>query len=698
MKISQIEFNNFRIYKGYHKIVLNAPEEGNIVIISGKNGFGKTTFLMSLVWCLYGRQMAEVDEPYKQEIKKAGGYSKYISNSLNRLAKVEGDTSFSVSLTITDIEIPDLPCNKITISRSFDVETGASDTLNILVDGHENELTKGEEQAELFIRDFIMPKEIAKFFFFDAEKIVSLAEITTAEQRRALSLSYSEVLGIKKYEDLKASLEELQVRLRSESASKDEREALNNLEAEIKNHEIIIADNQERIRELEEERDRMTYEVNLLQEKLIREGNIITIEELEELKTKEVNLVHRLDELSNQIKASFDLIPFAIAGGKLFEVVNQVASELAYKRNKYKVDNVNDVTNAIIDDIINEPKPEGLLIQHQVEDYYKGLIRQVIKKHFFEDVDEIDEEFQPLHDFSDQKLNELQALTSNLKISFKEKFSRITGDVNQLRNERDAIRRKIRGAEADQEDPIIADVREKKEDFERMVLEKGELIGRLKEESDRLKLEITHKEKAKKEIAKKLTASKKNKKKDKETSILISELGAFIIEFKKQKKALLEEEILEGLKMLMHKQNFIHRAEVEIIGEDIDIHLYNVRDERIRKESLSKGEQQMYATALLRGLVEGSAIEFPVFIDSPMQKFDDEHARNIIKHFYPNISKQVVLFPLINKEMNEEEYELILPKVARSYLIHNVSDDESGFVEISPTKLFEEHNRKYNAN
>lgn len=698
MRISQIEFKNFRIYKGYHKIILNALDEKNIVIISGKNGFGKTTFLMSLVWCLYGRQMAEVDEPYKQEIKKAGGYSKYISNSLNRLAKVEGDTTFSVSLTITDIEIPDLPCKKITISRTFDVETGSSDVLTILVDGHENELTKGDEQAELFIRDFIMPKEIAKFFFFDAEKIVSLAEITTSEQRRALSLSYSEVLGIKKYEDLKASLEELQVRLRSESASKRERETLNTLEAEIKNDLLVINDNQDKIRETEEERDRMSYDMNLLQEKLIREGNIITVGELAELKQKEAQISVRLEELNNQIKASFDIIPFAIAGGKLFEVINQVASEQAFKQNKYKIDNVNDITNAIIDDIINEPKPKGLLIQHQVEDYYKELIRRVVKKHFFEDVNEPDEEFQTLHDFSDRGLNELHALASNLKSSFKEKFSRITGDVNQLRNERDAIRRKIRSAEADQEDPIIAEVREKKEFLERVVLEKGELIGRLKEESDRLKLEITHKEKAKKEIARKLTASKKNKKKDEETTILINELSLFIIEFKKQKKALLEEEILEGLKMLMHKQNFIQRAEVEIIGEDIDIHLYNARNERIRKESLSKGEQQMYATALLRGLVEGSAIEFPVFIDSPMQKFDDEHARNIIKYFYPNISKQVVLFPLINKEMNEQEYRLIQPKVARSYLIHNVSDDESGFVEVSPGELFDEHNQKYNAN
>ena len=54
MIIKEIELNNFRIYKGVNKIDLTPNGERNIIIVSGNNGFGKTTFLMSLVWCLYG--------------------------------------------------------------------------------------------------------------------------------------------------------------------------------------------------------------------------------------------------------------------------------------------------------------------------------------------------------------------------------------------------------------------------------------------------------------------------------------------------------------------------------------------------------------------------------------------------------------------------------------------------------------------
>ncbi len=62
MKISKIKFNNFRIYKGENEITfLPSQQDKNINIVAGKNGFGKTTFLTSLIWCFYGKMMVEVE-------------------------------------------------------------------------------------------------------------------------------------------------------------------------------------------------------------------------------------------------------------------------------------------------------------------------------------------------------------------------------------------------------------------------------------------------------------------------------------------------------------------------------------------------------------------------------------------------------------------------------------------------------------
>jgi DNA sulfur modification protein DndD len=106
----------------------------------------------------------------------------------------------------------------------------------------------------------------------------------------------------------------------------------------------------------------------------------------------------------------------------------------------------------------------------------------------------------------------------------------------------------------------------------------------------------------------------------------------------------------------------------------------------------------MYATALLHGLVAESEIVFPVFIDSPMQKFDEEHAGNIIKYFYPTISDQVIIFPLVNKELTQREFKVLESKIVKAYLITNIDPDKSTFVETKPSEFFNTYNSLYNAN
>ena len=149
----------------------------------------------------------------------------------------------------------------------------------------------------------------------------------------------------------------------------------------------------------------------------------------------------------------------------------------------------------------------------------------------------------------------------------------------------------------------------------------------------------------------------------------------------------------------MHKRGFIKKVLVDINqeGNDVDINLLDANGQKIDKSSLSKGESQMYASALLKSLVDESDIDFPVFIDSPMQKFDKEHAENVIKEFYPNVSKQVILFPLIHKELTESEYELLKPNVSRTYIIDNVKNYQSQFVEFESDNLIKEYNKLYAA-
>src|SRR5690606_4022146 len=191
-------------------------------------GFGKTTFLTSLIWGFYGNLMVQVEDKYKKDIKNAGGYEKYLYSLMNiDAAQNLIEDRFEVEIQLKDLSIPSIPCRTVDIKRSFNIKT-QTEELKILIDGDENELTK-EVGYEVFINDFILPREIAKFFFFDAEKIVALAEAKSKSELRSLSRAYSEVLGIKKYEELKHHLESLLIRLKRRGVTELEHHKLTEL-------------------------------------------------------------------------------------------------------------------------------------------------------------------------------------------------------------------------------------------------------------------------------------------------------------------------------------------------------------------------------------------------------------------------------------------------------------------------------------
>ncbi len=701
MVIKSIELENFRIYKDYNKIDFTFSEDKNIYIISGKNGFGKTTFLMSLVWCLYGKQMQEVDDLYKKEIQDHASYPKYIVNSLNRKAQAEGENQFSVKITIINAVIPELSCNEISIKRTYNVSSKTED-LQVLIDGFENETvrelsTDKVSSAEMFIRDYLLPIEIAKFFFFDAEKIVTLAEVNTIEQRRNLSKAYSEILGIKKYELLKDEFEDIQKRLRAKDESKEEKERLNFLEAEIKNLELEVLANEKVCAELKEKKVELRYDSNKLQERLIRIGNTMSVDDLDEIRENEKNLDLKLKSIASDIQEYMEIIPFVIAGGKLAEVSDQINDEENYKNNLFKQEEVREVSDNIVTDLISEQRNFKGVITREVQNFYFDTISKLVKKHFYFDVPNLPTDFKAIHDFSSSEQNELNAFIQKLKFSVKDKFKNLTYQNNIVRNELAQIRRKIADAEAKEEDAVVKTDRESRDAIEREIIRIESQIEILLLAIGKAKQEIENKKRQSKEISNKTKASEVNFEKDEYLTRSIQKLKKFIVKFKDRKKASLEKQILEGLQTLMHKKGFIDEVKVSISDEFIDIDLINKKTGVIPKQGLSKGEQQMYATALLHGLVAESEIEFPVFIDSPMQKFDEEHAENIIKYFYPTISDQVILFPLVNKELTQKEFKMLESKIAKAFLITNVEPDKSTFLETTPQEFFKTYNHLYNA-
>jgi DNA sulfur modification protein DndD len=592
---------------------------------------------------------------------------------------------FFVEIEISNVYIPSVPCGKIVIHREYNI-LSESEECKILIDGFENELTK-EVGSDIFINDFILPREIAKFFFFDAEKIVSLAEINTNIEKQNLSKAYSEVLGINKYELLKRNLENLRVKLRKKSASISDRNRLTKIQDEVSQLKELIALNESKISENNIDIDSAKLTSEQYQERLIREGNNMSVEEMIRQKKLRDTLQQQGFEIKTKLRELIELAPFAIAGTKLIDLKNQIVAE----SNKQQ---------ELIDIEYIKSKFENIRVKLE-----KRLTKINISKELYNEISSIFEEEVASHlkeqkvtiqkillDLTPEETNGFISIYDNLRNSYSMLFKQI---IKEERNNRIFLAktlRKIADAESKDSDVLAKKYKIEKAKVDKRIKELNDEQHKLFGEIGAYRQELTTKSKILSELTKTVSLDVVDEKKDEVTSRLIEELSDFIYKFKKGKKDSLQNRLRKELHRLMHKDNFIFDVAIEIADDIIDIHLLDKNGEVIHKETLSKGEQQLYATALLKSLVDESGIQFPVFIDSPLQKFDKEHSKNIISEFYPSISDQVILFPLLEKELTYKEYSMLRKNISQTFKISNV-DGKSLIEECNPDELFIEIER-----
>ena len=710
MFIESIILHNYRAYKGHNQTSFK-PDAKNIFLVAGNNGFGKTTFLTSLVWCLYGKLMADVDEKFRRDINDAQGYKNYARQSLHKeLASavntyevspeerkqivkhgysseseyIKEDAQYYVEITLSDVFIPSIPCRTITIRRTYDYFLD-TEFVEVLIDGQVNELAK-EVGYDIFINDFILSKDIAKFFFFDAEKIVNLAEVKSLDEKRRLSTAYSEVLGIKKYEDIKRNLENLRLKFRKSAGSTASKAKLDKLQTGVANLETQIRGKEEERESVDSQIQQYRVEAAQLQERLIREGNAISVEELKKQKELLVALKEKDSKLKSQLRDMLDVAPFAISGKLFADLMTQVIAEKKIKTTAASCAAINaalQVTQTQITEGVSELKltaPQKRAIERIIADAFASNVAETS----VEDAADI----KVLVDFNDSESNEFQALFDNIRYSFSTIFKQLVKDIKNNALFLAKTQRKIVEAEYDDGNADIKEIRMRKAEVDELLAQLDIQTRQLSEQIGTLNKDLKVLKKQLSEVAKHVRVDKADKEKDLIAERLIGELTTFLFELRAKRKFSLEKKIMAGIDVLMHKADFIHSVRIDLQDEIIEIELLDKAGEIISKEKLSKGEQQLYATAILNALVEESGIEFPVFIDSPLQKFDSIHSRNIITKFYPSVSKQVVIFPLLGKELSEDEYNALLPNVNKVYVIEN-EEGCSSFRKITPNKLFE---------
>ncbi len=689
MKIRSIELCNYRLYKDKNRIEFENKAKENIHLILGENGFGKTTFLTSLLWCLYGKMITDIDDSFRKEIVTST-YSSFLIENLHNTYKqkilsllseeeqqeikrkgyaihqeyIKEFSIYSVSIEFYDISIPSIPCDSIKITRSYDFLRELEE-VEILIDEVPSELSN-EIGHDIFINDFIMSKDIARFFFFDSERIVSLADTNTTNDKRRLCSAYNSILGVKKYEDLNKNLEHLRIKFRKKTTDLESKRRLEELLKERENKIALLSDTEKELSSLEEKIVLEKQENEALQVKLLMEGNTTSIKDLDRLETLMQTLRKKDLEYKAKIKDFLDLAPFAISGNLLITTKKQVEQDFMISQSQNNLHNQNlllEKINAEINEVV------GRVLDERVKTELTNSFKNLINKY-----KNIESSSNILLNISKELYNDFNSLYNNIIGTYKTEFKYNVDSYKKNKQILDRTLRNINNLKEKENSESIKAIRNQKNIIEKNIEQLEQKFNSLMVDKELLSRELSTISTEISKLSKKVSIDDSDQQKDILAAELINSINHFLTNLKLEKKTSLEERIKKALNTLMHKKDFVHKVEIVIDGDLLEINLFDIENNIINKGKLSKGEQQLYASSLLQSFVEESELKFPVFIDSPLQKFDKNHANRIITEFYPIISNQVILFPLLHTEISNIEIEAMKPYINS---IHRIKNEEN---------------------
>ena len=650
MLLTKVTLKNYGVYRDENVFDFSCTPEKPIILVGGKNGAGKTTLFEAIILCLYGISFFD-----KKTSRST--YEKFLANKIHRFlgTPIAADHA---SIIVDFKFYHDNTIQEYSVDRTWKNEDGKIiEELTIKKDGSRLE-SVDESQWQAFIEELI-PRGIAKLFFFDGEKIVRIAE--EGNEDIEIKSSFGTLLGLDLVEQLHTDLK-VHI-LRSINADS------NKLQAE---HDKLSKERDEHLGKIgnldlglirkNEEMSQIRSEIDEFEGKISKIGGGYATKR-EERNTNRELYKNRLEITATNLKKLLSgLAPFCILPKQLEEVKNQLKKdEQALKKQfekeivKEKLEQISSAleTSKFWDEFNFDTEKKEKLISKLIE--------------VFNQSDQNDEEkilfhFSPLE--SANLLNTIDRINNHTLPDIKKE----TEAYSQIREKLDRIEIAITNTPHDDEiGPLVSKLNN-------LYKNMGILENEISDHEQKISTNKNYVKLLNFKLRNIIDEQFKNEDLTTQTKLakeVQKVLDDYIEKLKIKKLQLLEKYLLNSIKQLMHKENFIEK--ISINKNTFEIMLYRKDDTVIPKDLLSKGEQQMYATAVLWALAKTSGKPLPFMIDTPLARLDMEHRENLIENFYASASHQVVIFST-DSEIDAAYYRKLSPFVTRSYAMHYLSD------------------------
>ena len=633
MLLKKIVIDDFGIYRGCNEFKVSATVQKPIVLCGGINGAGKTTLFESIPLCLYGQNSYDKKITLKQ-------YHKIITKSFHRYAKEKrsaDEASISVEFQYAyrgKIEeyriVRRWQNNDGQIKEILFVEKKNDDTFEAL------DVKSG---FQIFI-DQLLPKGITNLFFFDGEKIQKIADSEDEHIRE----SFESLLGLDLAKQLSRDIGVYLLR----NSGNQTKKILEELERNTK-------EKQERTEKLDNMKEKQVFtqsKINSLQKNLtLHEEKFSKLggqfaKKRESLVADKARLESKLYEIEEQMRTlCSDLLPFAILPKQLKEIKSEIKHDMQKIQSKFE----RDILKKHFDDILE---------QIHSHDYL-----QEIEKIFDEKLDLLPESSKTMFNFSISDMNDFVRMIDSVTSSSTKNIGSLARSRNTISDQLEKINISLSIApKQDEIGPIFSDITRINRDIGELESELN-VLRDLEAQEKSLIMMLNSK-------IRKGLSTKRLESRELSGMELVPKIQDTLKDYarmlRQKKISLFERYILEGIKTMFHKKDLIVRVSVD--QDTFQVRLYKENDDEITRDTLSNGELQIYATAIVWGLAKTSGRPLPFIIDTPLARLDMEHRQNLVDRFYPYASHQIIILST-NSEITDTYYNALYDKISRSMVI-----------------------------
>lgn len=645
MYFTKVELHNFGIYKGTHEMrLVDKVGQRNITLVGGLNGRGKTTFHDSILIALYGKQA----QKYINE--RSRSYDRLLLDHINKDAS-DGETYVAVSLILDD-------GTHLRVKRSWAAKGGRAEQ-HILVE-KDGSIDKYLGENWNYYIEEILPFGIARFFFFNNEKITQLADDISFEQIKA---SIKSAIGISTVEKAIDHADEV-IRRKKKALEAFEKSEINTgyqeVDAQITSIDDKIAEATKKANALEREFEKVAASLEAREKEFWASGGDLSRSrdaiKLEMRKiSAEVEQI-RSDILRLAVDAS---TPLFMCRKLVVQSYNAAATLPTSESLRYTSEKISDYHRRIMEglDTLGLSKADLLSVKTLISSILNAQLPQSAEPRQSQRMSAttimlykrlISEVFQSITQKIDQLIVQ-EETQENQRMSLDAHLG--TADEKTLAMQ---LFDALKSLEADK---AIAEAERKRQ---------SDMIESLHRQRDVL---VTKRVQLMKAIAEKEHANDDNARIVKYAAMSIVALNEFKVRLQREKIAQLSQTATQCFRSLVEKDSLIHAIKVDT--DNLDVTIWGSDGKEVLKTQLSAGEQQMFAVSIIWALALTSGYKAPVVIDTPMARLDSSNRANFVTKYLPAASSQVVVLST-DEEINGRYLDMIRGNVADYYtLLYN---------------------------